>query len=102
MEKLVFKCYIKKADVKPDNSNLWYLPHHGVQLPSKTGKVTIVFNCSTNYEGTLLNHDLILGLDLTNHLIDILIRFTTEKMIFMGQIRPFFIRLKFLTVNEAS
>ena len=60
MEELLSKCYAKKADVKPDNGKVWYLPHHGVKHPSKPAKV-IVFNCSTNYRGASLNRNLLLG-----------------------------------------
>ena len=52
MEELVFKCYVKKTDVKSDNGKLWYHPHHVVKHPSKPGKVRIVFNYRTNYEGS--------------------------------------------------
>ena len=75
MEDLVFKCYAKKTDVKPDNGKLWYLPHHDVKHPSKPRIVRIVFNCSTNYGGDSPNCNLLLGSDLTNQLIGMLMRF---------------------------
>ena len=59
MEEFVSKSYAKKTDVKPDNSKLWYLLHHGVKHPRKPGKIRIVFNCSTNYGGASLNHNLL-------------------------------------------
>ena len=51
MKDLVSKCYAKKTGVKTNNCKLWYLLHHGVKHFSKSGKVRIIFNCSTNYEG---------------------------------------------------
>ena len=94
MEELVFKCYAKKTDAKPDNGKLWYLPHHGVKHPSKCGKVRIVFNCSTNYGGASLDHNLISGPDVTNQLIGIPMRFRTEEMAFMGDIEAMFYQVK--------
>ena len=60
--------------------------HHGVQHASKPGKVRIVFDCSANYGGTSLNNKLLSGLDLTNQLAEVLIRFHTEEVAFMGGI----------------
>ena len=94
MEELVFKCYAKKTDAKPDNGKLWYLPHHGVKHPSKCGKVRIVFNCSTNYGGASRDHNLISGPDVTNQLIGIPMRFRTEEMAFMGDIEAMFYQVK--------
>ena len=94
MEELVSKCYAKKRDIKPDNGKLWHLLHHGVKHPSKPGKVRIVFNCSTNYRGASLNRNQLLGPDLTNQLIGILMRFRTEDVAFMGDIEAMFCQVK--------
>ena len=94
MEDLVFKCYTKKADVKPDSGKLWYLPHYGVKHPSKPGTVRIVFNCSTNHGGASLNHNLLLGPDLTNQLTGILMKFRTEEVVFVGDIEAIFYQVK--------
>ena len=94
MEELVSKSYAKKTDVKPDNGKLWYLLHHGVKHPRKPGKVRIVFNCSTNYGGASLNHNLLSRPDLTNQLIGILLRFRTEEMAFLVDIEAMFYQVK--------
>ena len=101
MEELVSKFYAKKTDVKPDNGELWYLPHHGVKHQSKLGKVRIVFNCSTNYGGTSLNRNLLSGPDLTNQLIGILLRFRTEEVAFISDIEAIFYQVKVL-VSQRS
>ena len=94
MEELVSKCYAKKTGVKPGNGKLWYLPHHGVKHASKPGKIRTVFNCSANYGGTSLNCNLLLGPDLTNQLIGVLMRFRTEEVPFMGDIEAMFYQVK--------
>ena len=93
MEDLVSKCYAKKTDSKPDNGKLWYLPHHGIKHPSKSGKVRIVFNSSTNYGGASLNRNLLSGPDLTNQLIGILM-IRTEEVVFMSYIEAMFYQAK--------
>ena len=100
MEELIFKCYAKKRDSKADNGKVWYLPHHGVKHPSKPGKVKIVFNCSNNYRGATLNCNLLLGPDLTNQLIGILMRLRTEEVAFMGDIEATFCQVKVPEVKE--
>ena len=72
------------------NRKTWYLPHHGVNHASKTDKVRIVFDCSANYGGTSLNNKLLSGLDLTNQLAGVLIRFHTEEIAFMGGIEAMY------------
>ena len=94
MEELVSKCYAKKTDIKPDYGKLWYLPHHGVNHPSKPGMVRIFFNCSTNYRGASLNRNLLSGPVLTNQLISILMKPRTEEMVFMGDIEAMFYQVK--------
>ena len=94
MEELVSKFYAKKADVKPDNGKLWYLPHQAAKHQSKPGMVRIVFNCSTNYGGASLNRNLLSGPDLTNQLIGILMKFRTEEVAFMGDIETIFYQVK--------
>ena len=80
--------------VKPDNGKLCYLPHHVVKHPSTSGKFRIVFNCSINYGGASLNRIRLLGPDLTNQLIGILMRFRTEEVAFMGDIEAMFYPVK--------
>ena len=84
----------QRRHVKPDNGKLWYLPRHDVKHPSKPGKVRIVFNCSTRYGEASRNCNLLLGPDLTNQLIGILMRFRTEEVDFMGGIEAMFYHVK--------
>ena len=102
MKDVVSKCYTKKTDVAPDNCKLWCLLHHGVKYFSKSGKVRIIFKCSTNFKGASLNRNLLSGPDLTNQLIGILMSFRTEEVAFMSDTEAIFIMLKFLTVKLSS
>ena len=83
----------KEDRCQTDNGKLWYLPHHGIKHPSKPGKVRIVFNSSTNYGGASLNRSLLLGPDLTNQLIGILM-IRTEEVVFMSDIEAMFYQVK--------
>ena len=89
MEVLVSKSYV----IKPDKGKLWYLPN-GIKHPSEPGNVRIVFNCSTIYGGASPNRNLLLGRDLTNQLIGILMRFRTEEVGFVGDIEVMFYQVK--------
>ena len=70
--------------------NVWYLPHHGVQHPSKPEKTRVVFDCSAKYGGISLNDQLLQGPDLTNSLIGVLLRFREEPVAFMADIRAMY------------
>ena len=52
----------------------WYLPHHGV-YHKKTGKLRVVYDCSSMYKGLSLNDQLLQGPDLNNSLLGVLLRF---------------------------
>ena len=57
-----------------------YIPHHGVMHPAKPGKVRVVFDCSSSYQGHSLNAQLLQGPDLTNSVVGVLLRFRKEKV----------------------
>ena len=75
MEDLFQKRYAEKSPNASDG-NKWYISHHGVYHPAKPGKIRVVFDCSAEYLGCGLNKQLIPGLDLTNQIVGMLIRFT--------------------------
>ena len=53
----------------------WYLPHHPVVNPNKSGKVRRVLNRASKFHGTSLNKALLIGLDLLQNLVFVLLRF---------------------------
>ena len=76
MNNLLEKGYAEVSDADPvENGNTWFIPHHGIYHPKKTGKIRVVFDCSAPFQGISLNSELLQGPDLTNHLIGVLIRF---------------------------
>ena len=60
-----------------------YILHHGV-----------VFNCSVKYGQTSLDQELMLGPDLTNQIVRILLRFQEGRIAFMTDIEAMFYLLK--------
>jgi len=79
------------------NAKSWYIPHHGVYHPKKLGKVRVVFDCSAEFEGQLLNWQLLQGPDLTNSLLGVLCRFRQEPVTFACDFEGIFHQVK---VNE--
>ena len=75
----------------------WYIPHHGVYHPKKSGKIRVVFDCSAEFEGQSLNRQLLQGPDLTNSLLGVLCRFRQEPVAFACDIEGMFHQVK---VNE--
>ena len=53
-------------------STVWYLPHHPVVNPSKSGRLRVVFDCAAKFKGTSLNDKLMKGPDLANSLVGVL------------------------------
>lgn len=90
----------------------WTLPHHGVQTPSKPGKVRVVFNPSARHRGTSLNEQLFKGPDLLTSLIGVVMRFRISPYPISGDIEKMYHQvrvpshqqslLKFLWRNPGS
>ena len=77
----------------------WYLPHHAVFHPQKPGKVCVVFDCSANYWGTLLNDKLLQGPDLTNSLVGVIRQFRPDPVAFMSDIEALFYQVHVRPTN---
>ena len=71
---------------------IWYLPHHGVYHPQKRDKIRVVFDCSAEYKGEVLNKHLLQGPDLTNKSVGVLSRFRQEPVAFMADIEEMFLQ----------
>ena len=74
------KGYAKESKSTPQDGRVWYLPHHGVYHPRKPDKIRVVFDCSSELNGRSINKELLMGLDLTNHLMGVLTRFRQEEV----------------------
>ena len=81
---------VPKESLATPHGKVWYLPHHGVYHPKKPNKIRVVFDCSSKFEGTSLNDQLLQSPDLTNSLIGVLNRFREEHIAFMGDIKTMF------------
>ena len=68
------------------NGKVWYLPHHPVINPNKPGKVRIVFDCASRYQGISLNDKVSQGPDLTNKLIGVLQRYRLHPVTLVSDI----------------
>ena len=78
MQEYIVKGHAQKVPIEElslKEKPIWYLPHHPVTYPQKPGKVRVVFDCAAKYCGTSLNQQLFQGPDLTNSLVEVLIRF---------------------------
>lgn len=78
-----------EADDKP----IWYLPHHPVTHPQKPEKVRVVYDWVVSYGRTSLNQQLLQGLDQTNHLIGVLIRFREEPIAMFADVEAMFLQV---------
>ena len=92
MSKMLEKGYASEVapnELRNNNGDKWYLPHHGVYHPRKH-KLRIVFDCASKYQGSSLNDRLLQGPNLTNSLVGTLIRFRENDIAIMGDIDSMF------------
>lgn len=71
------------------DGRLWYIPHHGVYHKRKK-TIRVVFDCTSSFQGTSLNSELLQGPDLTNTLLGVLLRFRQEPVAVMADIEGMF------------
>ena len=63
-----------------------YFPHHGVYHPHKPRKLRVIFDCSTELNGRLINKELFPGPGLANKLVGVLTKFRENQVAFMADI----------------
>ena len=68
----------------------WYLPHHAVVTEKKPGKVRVVFDCASKFQGESLNDKAFQGPDLINKLINVLLRFREKSIAVMGDVEAMY------------
>ena len=93
MNEINEKGYARVSDRTPVDGKLWYLPHHGVYHPAKPNKIRVVFDYSAEYAGRCINKGLLVGPDLTNQIIGILIRFRQGRVAFVADIEKMFFQV---------
>ena len=70
----------------------WYIPHHAVFSPKKPDKLRIVFDCTADYEGTSIKKAVYQGLDLTNQLLGVLLRFREKPIAMLADVQALYIK----------
>ncbi len=89
MEQMLERGYCEEVVERQNESDVWYIPHHGV-FKAHSSKLRIVFDCSVTYQGRSLNNSLLSGPDLINSLIGILCRFRKEPFAITCDIEQMF------------
>ena len=87
--------FIEKVE-EPVNHNIGhYLPHHAVKKDSVTAPIRVVFNCSSkaSKQGSSLNDCLYKGPNLTENLINVLIKFRVNPYAIVADISKAFLRI---------
>ena len=77
-----------------DDGSVWYLPHHGVTNEAKGGKLRVVMDCASKLNGISLNNQCLQGPDLTNKLIDVLLRFRQFQYAVTADVECMYMQVK--------
>ena len=99
MQEMLDKNYAEAVVVCDDDQHTWYIPHFGVRHPEKPEKLRIVFDCAAKSIGTSINDLIMPGPDLTNLLLDVLLRFRMGKYACTGDIEAMFYQVK-VPIND--
>jgi hypothetical protein len=86
--------HVELAPSLQAGSECWYLPFFGVYHPKKPEKVRVIFDSSAVFVGTSLNTVLMKGLDLTNSLFGVLMRFRREVITLRVDVEQMFYKIK--------
>ena len=92
MEKMFTNGYAERVpdeEIDRSDGRVNYIPHHGI-FGQKSGKLRVVFDCSSSFKGVSMNDSVLQGPDLTTPLIQVLHRFRQEQVAFMGDIDSMF------------
>ena len=87
--------FIEKVEEPVNHESGHYLPHHAVKKDSVTTPIRVVFNCSSkaSKEVNSLNDCLYTGPNLTQNLVDTLVRFRTNPYAVVADISKAFLRV---------
>ncbi len=96
MNDILKKGYAEKVPDKQlyrRDGRLWYILHHGIYHKRK-GKIRVVYDCTSTFQGTSLNSELLQGPDLMNTLLGVLLRFRQDTVAVMADIEGMFHQVK--------
>ncbi len=68
----------------------WYLPSFGVFYPRKPSQICVVFDSSSQFHSVSLNNVLLMGPDLSNSIVGVLLRFRHEPIAITADIEQMF------------
>ena len=91
--KLVEKGYAEKVpsnEIDAFPGRTWYLPHHHVISDKKPGKLRVVFDCASRFQGESLNDRVLQGPDLVNKLINVLVRFRQHSFAIQADVEAMY------------
>ena len=93
---------VKADDPKSRADREWYLPHQPVLNPNKPGKVRRVLNGASKCHGASLNKYLLVGPDLLQNFIFVLLRFRQHKYAIAADIEGMFLPVRVREEDQAS
>ena len=93
---------VEPHDPRKRSDREWYLPHHPVVNPNKPRKVRRVLNGASTFHGTSLNKSLLVGPDLLQNLIFVLLRFRQHKYAVSADIEGMFLQVGVLARDQIS
>ena len=102
LKELLSKGYAAGSKASAENGKYWHLPHHGVYNRNKPGKIRIFFDISAEFQGTSINKSLLLGPDLANQMVGVLIRIREEVVAVASDIEATYHKLKSTWDKRAS
>lgn len=82
--------HAEEAPTKQSTQEQWFLPLFGVYHPQKPNQIRGVFDSSATFEGTSLNNQLLSGPNLTNSLLEVLLRFRKEMVAVVAAVQHIF------------
>lgn len=95
MEEYLNNGFMEPVNPPPENSQHFFLPHHGVlKTDSTTTKLRVVFNAGMKTSnGVSLNDILLPGPALQSDITDILIKFRSYAVVFSGDIKQMYLQI---------
>ena len=93
---------VSRHDLKNRSDREWYVPHHPVLNSNKPGKVRRVLNGATKFHGKSLNNSLLVGPDLLQNLLFVLMRFREHKYAICADIEGMFMQVCLLESDQRS
>ena len=93
---------VEPHDPRKRSDREWYLPHHPVVYPNKPRKMRRVLNGASKFHGTSSNKSLLVGPDLLQNLIFVLLRFRQHKYAVFADIEGMFLQVGVLACDQIS